>query len=119
MSFNMRFFTTKKKEHKYSTAKMKMMTVKPISPPPGMNLEIPKWTQEEFLLKIGGDCHEYADKFESIDEVFKLNSREMRAKGVPWKQRKYILRWIQMLRCGVLTFEYLGRRTILGKVREL
>ena len=77
------FAVAKKKEHKFSTAKLKMLVVKPIYPPPGMNLEIPKWTKEDFLLRIGGDCHDCADKFETLDEIFTMNSRQMRAKGVP------------------------------------
>mmetsp|Transcript_6408 Transcript_6408/g.7367 ORF Transcript_6408/g.7367 Transcript_6408/m.7367 type:complete len:99 (+) Transcript_6408:120-416(+) len=98
---------------------MRMIRVNPIYPPPGLNLELPSWTPEEYFLRIGGDCHDYADKFETLQEVFSLDSKEMRAKGVPCKQRKYILRTRELLRCGVLTFEYLGRRTVVGKIREL
>ena len=49
-------------------------------------------TTETFCKQIGGDSAEYHDKFESIDEVFNLTSREMRVKGVPTVQRKYIMR---------------------------
>ena len=42
---------------------------------PGEDLKIPaNLTAEQFLRQIGGDCAEYADKFESIDEVFNENS---------------------------------------------
>ena len=42
----------------------------------------------------------------------------MREKGVPVVQRKYIMRCRELLRRGVLTFEYLNRRTCLEKVRD-
>ena len=72
---------------------MRMRVVRPVFPPPGLNLEIPpSMTTETFCKQIGGDCAEYADKFDSIDEVFNLSSREMRVKGVPTVQRKYIMR---------------------------
>lgn len=35
----------------------------------------------------------------------------MKEKGVPTSQRKYILKTREMLRRGILTFDYLGRRT--------
>lgn len=35
------------------------------------------------MKQIGGDCDEYADKFESLEEVFNSTSREMKEKGVP------------------------------------
>ena len=69
------------------------------------------------MRQIGGDCEEIADKFKSIDEVFDLDSREMRARGVPVHQRKYILRCRELLRRGLLTFEYLSRRTCLDKIK--
>jgi hypothetical protein len=39
----------------------------------------------------------------------------LKGKGVPPKVRKYILSVIEELRRGVLTFEYLERRTSLVK----
>ena len=39
----------------------------------------------------------------------------MKEKSVPIRQRKYILRMRELLRRGVLTFEYLQRRTSLTK----
>lgn len=52
-----------------------MRVVNPVYPPPGLDLQIPEGlTHETFCKQIGGDCGEYADKFENIDEVFKLTS---------------------------------------------
>ena len=31
------------------------------------------WTPELFLKRVGGGCAEYADKFETLDEVFSLD----------------------------------------------
>jgi len=69
---------------KFKTPKMRMRVVRPIFPPPGLDLKIPEGlTHEQFCRQIGGDCAEYADKFENIEEMFKLDSKEMKAKGVP------------------------------------
>ena len=43
----------------------------------------------------------------------------MKALGVPVKQRKYLLRAIDKLKRGVLTFEYLQRRTAVKPCRKL
>jgi hypothetical protein len=43
----------------------------------------------------------------------------MKKKGVPCKQRKYLLRHIDLMRRGLLTFEYLSRRTSLKPCRKL
>ena len=60
---------------KFKTPKLRMRVVRPIFPPPGLNLKIPEeLTAENFCKQIGGDCAEYSDKFESISEVFNLNS---------------------------------------------
>lgn len=60
---------------KFKTPKMRMRVVKPIFPPPGLNLQIPEnMTPELFCKQIGGDCSEYADKFENIQEVFNFTS---------------------------------------------
>ena len=72
----LRTFTGKTESgFRFKTPKMKMRHVNPIFPPPGKNLQIPKdLTPETYLKSIGGDCGEYADKFETIDEVFNLDS---------------------------------------------
>jgi hypothetical protein len=43
----------------------------------------------------------------------------MKAKGVPCKQRKYLLRHVDLMKRGLLTFEYLSRRTSLKPCRKL
>ncbi len=43
----------------------------------------------------------------------------MKKKGVPIKQRKYLLRMREMLKRGILTFEYLERRTAIKPCRKL
>jgi hypothetical protein len=43
----------------------------------------------------------------------------MKKKGVPTKQRKYLLRIKEDLKRGILTFEYLERRTALKPCRKL
>ena len=64
---------------------MRMKNLTPVYPPPGLNLELPgkyrvflalkriDWTPELFLKRVGGGCAEYADKFETLDEVFSLD----------------------------------------------
>ena len=102
---------------KYKTPRLLMKNIKPV-PAPGYNLELPDWTPEEFCKRIGGDCDEYAEKFETLEEIFSMNKYEMKAKGVPPHQRRYIFRVKNMLRQGVLTFDYLGKRTCLDRVRD-
>lgn len=43
----------------------------------------------------------------------------MKEKGIPTKQRKYILRIRQLMRRGIITFEYLNRRTCVKPVHRL
>jgi hypothetical protein len=43
----------------------------------------------------------------------------MKAKGVPVKQRKYLLSMVDKFKRGVLTFEYLQRRTSVKPCRKL
>ncbi len=51
-----------------------MRVVRPITPP-GLDLRVPlDLTPEKFLMQIGGDCDEIADKFETIQQVFSENS---------------------------------------------
>ena len=116
----MRGFTGKTESgYKFKSPQMRMKVVRAVFPPPGLNLQIPnELTPEKYCAQIGGDCAEYADKFENINELFTLDSHQMKAKGVPVVQRKYILRCRELLRRGVLTFEYLNRRTCLDKVRD-
>ena len=69
------YFTGKTESgFKYKTPKLRMRVVRPIAPP-GLNLTIPaNMTPEKFCKQIGGDCDEYGDKFETMDEIFNLTS---------------------------------------------
>ncbi|EAR84232.1 IGR motif protein (macronuclear) [Tetrahymena thermophila SB210] len=98
--------------------KLKFRTCVPIYPPPGLNLEIPDWDKELFLKRIGGGTSEYADKFDNLQEIFTSTSKQMADKGVPPKARKYILSMKEQLRRGVVTFEYLSRRTCLEQLKD-
>ena len=115
-----RMFTGKTESgHKFLTPKLRMKCVRPIFPPPGLSLRPPVDLEvETFCRQIGGDCDEYADKFETMDEVMNVSSKEMKERGIPTIQRKYILRCRELLRRGLLTFEYLSRRTCLDKCRK-
>jgi hypothetical protein len=85
-SIPVKFFTGKTETGwKYTTPTMRMKSIKPIFPPPGDNLVIPRkliliefyklaWTPKSFCERIGGDCHEVADKFENIQEIFTISS---------------------------------------------
>ena len=93
-SWQQRHFTGKTESgHKFKTPKLRMKCVVPIYPPPGLSLKIPEDLDHvKFCRQIGGDCEEIADKFESIDQIFKLSSIEMKRLGIPVVQRKYIFR---------------------------
>ena len=71
----MRSFTGKTEDgFKYRTPKLRLRKVKRV-PAPGFNLKIPEGLDPEtFCRQIGGDCDDHADKFESIDEIFTLES---------------------------------------------
>ena len=69
MNFVSRFFKVTLLEQ----PKMKKRTITPIYPPPGLNLTIPDWPIDQFMLKIGNGCSEYADKFEKLSELFEAN----------------------------------------------
>jgi hypothetical protein len=43
----------------------------------------------------------------------------MKSRGIPIKQRKYILRVRELMRRGIITFEFLSRRTCVKPVRKL
>jgi hypothetical protein len=83
-SIQVKFFTGKTETGwKYTTPTMRMKSIKPIYPPPGENLVIPSkkfkinfldWSPKIFCERIGGDCHEVADKFENIKEIFTSSS---------------------------------------------
>ena len=43
----------------------------------------------------------------------------MKEKGIPVKQRKYLLRVRELIRRGLITFEFLARRTCVKPVHKL
>ena len=49
----------------------------------------------------------------------KLKKEEMKTKGIPIKQRKYILRIREFMRRGLITFEFLSKRTSVKPVHKL
>lgn len=106
---------------KFTTPFMQIRKLQPIYPPPGYNLKAPEgWTVQKFFEKIGGDCHEIASKFESINEVLaNSNNCYFSKKEVPIKQRKYLLRIINDMRRGLITWEYLERRVHTAPCRKL
>ena len=114
-----RYFTGKTEDgFKWRTPKLRLRKVGRV-PAPGDKLKIPTdLTPETFCAQIGGDCDDIADKFETIDEVFTHTTEQMKKNGVPCKQRKYILRCREQLRLGLLTFEYLKRRTVTDRCRD-
>lgn len=71
----------KRKEEKQQPI-MYCRHVNPIYPPPGMDLKFPSnflkivfinnkdWTPEYFLNRIGGNCKEYGEKFDSLKQLF-------------------------------------------------
>lgn len=65
-----------------------------------------------FLEAIGKDCGQYHDRFEDWTDLFVMKSRVMRKYGlllfvdhfrleIPIKQRKWILKWVHLYRCGI------------------
>ncbi len=70
--------------HKWKTPKLRLRSIKPIFPPPGFNLEAPEeLTPTDFFRQIGGDCEEYGDKFESMDQILSMSSLELKNAGLP------------------------------------
>lgn len=105
---------------RYTTPLLRMKTCKPVFPAPGYSLELPQWDVKTFFERLGGDLMDHADKFESVKEVFESdNTESLNSKGVPCRQRKYLLRHIELMRRGILTFEYLSRRTAVKPCRKL
>lgn len=87
--------------HKFKTPKLRMKRVQRI-PAPGMDLKPPEdLSIEKFMDSIGGDCNEIVDKFEydedfperlsGMEAVFKEDGQEFKNRGIPTKQRRYLL----------------------------
>mmetsp|Transcript_14674 Transcript_14674/g.25077 ORF Transcript_14674/g.25077 Transcript_14674/m.25077 type:complete len:123 (-) Transcript_14674:634-1002(-) len=68
-----------------------------------------------FFKSFGKESKELASKFESIDEVFKLTSPDLKKKGIPVKARKKILRQVNYIRMAMEDIQksgYLSPSTI-------
>ena len=71
-----------------------------------------------FFSKIGFGTKEFADKFKDLGEVFTANGvayfykKILEEKEIPVQPRKYIMKCVDDMRRGLLTFEYLNRRII-------
>ena len=117
---HLRHFTGKTESgHRFTTPKMRFKCRRPIYPPPGNNLSIPEdLTPEQFLKQIGGDTEEYAEKFENVHDIVMTKKYRLKEAGMPTQQRKYIYRIRELLKRGVITFEYLSRRTCTAPVRK-
>lgn len=101
---------------KFKSPRLRTSCNPPISPAPGLNLKVPEdWDVSKYFDKIGGDLEEHADKFESLDQVIESDGLALKEKGVPTRQRRYILRITEMLRRGVLSFELLDTRSTVKK----
>ena len=76
LPYQARPFTGKTESgHKYKTPTLRMRRVGRITPPPGLNLQLPRdLDPETFCRQIGGDCDEIGDKFESLEEIFTMTS---------------------------------------------
>jgi len=76
--------------YKHEDPLMKRRTITQIWPPPGHDLKLPDWTPTDFCKRIGYGTVESADKFETLEEMFKLTGPEMKVKEVHVVHRKYI-----------------------------
>ena len=102
---------------KFKDPRIRTFRDPPLIPPPGLQLTAEDgWTPQEYLKKIGGDTEEYADKFESVQEIFNCKRWELKGKGIPIRQRKYIVKVTEYFRRGALTFEMLKKRTAIPRV---
>ncbi|ANB13375.1 Fyv4p [Sugiyamaella lignohabitans] len=55
---------------------------------------------QTFLTKIGRNCSEYADKFESWEHFMSVTTHELKEKGVDSRPRRYILAWREKFKRG-------------------
>lgn len=59
------------------------------------------WTVETFLKRLARGCESHVDKFKTWDDLFTMRGPQMRAAGIPTKQRRWILRWTEHFRQGL------------------
>ena len=83
-STSMRFYGKTESHYKYKTPKLRMKTVRPIYPAPGLSLKPPAdLTPIDFCRQIGGDTEEYAEKFETTQEIFDFDGQKMKSMDIP------------------------------------
>jgi hypothetical protein len=58
-------------------------------------------TYEKFMNTIGRGCEEHMDKIGSWEALFTMKGEDMKAKEVPVRQRRWILRWVELYRQGI------------------
>ena len=56
------------------------------------------------LEKIGRNCASHASKFSSWSDLFKMSSEKMEAAGIPVRERKWILKWLNLYRYYLVTW---------------
>jgi len=61
------------------------------------------------------DLEEFADKFETVQEIFDRKRWELEWKGIPPRARRYILKVTEYFIQGVMTFEQLDKRTAAAR----
>jgi hypothetical protein len=104
---------------RYKEPRLRTFVFPPVSPPPGLYLKADEnWTPQKYLKKIGGDVEEFAEKFESVQEIFDCKRWELKGKGIPPRARRYILKVTEYFRQGVMTFEQLEKRTAAARKEE-
>lgn len=97
---------------RYKEPRIRTFVYPPVNPPPGLFLKADEsWTPQKYLKKIGGDVEEYAEKFETVQEIFDSKRWELKGKGIPPRARRYILKVTEYFRQGVMTFEQLEKRS--------
>jgi hypothetical protein len=57
-------------------------------------------TARAFLKTIGRGCDEYADRFQNLEELSRLDGRKLRAMEIPVRKRRWIMNWLEKYRQG-------------------
>ncbi|KAI3633397.1 hypothetical protein MIR68_008344 [Amoeboaphelidium protococcarum] len=60
-----------------------------------------KYEVKDFLEKIGRNMVQYADKFQSWDDVIAAKSEQLKDAGLNTTDRKYLLHWIDNVKHGI------------------
>ena len=98
------------KAYRSTDARVRFRCIQPVYPPPGRALQPPDWPVLKFMERIGMGCRDWADKFESVQQVLDARERDLERRQMPAAVRRHVMMIAERLRRGVLTFEYLERR---------